>query len=68
MQKTPIISVQKAIAFCKESGYKKITLWTNFELVSARRIYEKMGFVLQETRLQTLSNKELLEERWEREV
>jgi GNAT superfamily N-acetyltransferase len=57
--------LQKAIDFCKENGYQTIILWTNSELKSARRIYEKNGFQLKETRIQTLSNKELIEERWE---
>lgn len=57
--------VQTAIDFCKEIGFKKIILWTNSELISARRIYTKNGFELKETRNQILSNKELIEERWE---
>ncbi|WP_054974498.1 GNAT family N-acetyltransferase [Paenibacillus sp. A3] len=57
--------VRTAIDFCKEIGFKRIILWTNSELISARRIYEKNGFQLKETRSQILSNKELIEERWE---
>ncbi|MEC0208849.1 GNAT family N-acetyltransferase [Paenibacillus ehimensis] len=57
--------VRTAIDFCKETGFKKIILWTNRELISARRIYEKNGFQLKEARNQILSNKELVEERWE---
>ncbi|MFS1514288.1 GNAT family N-acetyltransferase [Chengkuizengella sp. SCS-71B] len=57
--------VQTAIDFCKEFGFKKIVLWTNSELTSARRIYERNGFQLKEIRIQTLSKKELIEERWE---
>lgn len=57
--------VQTAIEFCKKMGFENIILWTNSELTSARRIYEKNGFELKETRIQTLSNKELIEERWE---
>ncbi|MBM7661078.1 GNAT superfamily N-acetyltransferase [Bacillus mesophilus] len=57
--------VTEAITFCKEKGFKRIILWTNSELKSARRIYERVGFVLKETKTQFLSNKELLEEKWE---
>ncbi|WP_129707737.1 GNAT family N-acetyltransferase [Priestia megaterium] len=57
--------VQTAIDFCKKKNYKKVVLWTNSELVAARRIYENKGFQLIETRNQFLSNKELIEERWE---
>ncbi|WP_195694557.1 GNAT family N-acetyltransferase [Priestia megaterium] len=57
--------VQMAIDFCKERNYKKVVLWTNSELVAARRIYENKGFQLIETRNLILSNKELIEEQWE---
>ncbi len=57
--------VEHAIAFCREKGYQKVVLCTNSELKSARSIYEKNGFQLKETRIQTLSNKELIEEKWE---
>jgi GNAT superfamily N-acetyltransferase len=57
--------LQTAIAFCKEKGYQTVMLWTNSELKSARRIYEKNGFQLKETRIRNLSNKELIEEKWE---
>jgi len=57
--------IQTAIDFCKERNYKKVVLWTNSELVAARRIYENKGFRLIETRNLILSNKELIEEQWE---
>ncbi|QPA32542.1 GNAT family N-acetyltransferase [Thermaerobacillus caldiproteolyticus] len=57
--------LQTAIAFCKEKGYQTVILWTNSELKSARCIYEKNGFQLKETRIRNLSNKELIEEKWE---
>ncbi|SDS84719.1 Ribosomal protein S18 acetylase RimI [Paenibacillaceae bacterium GAS479] len=57
--------LQTAIDFSRESGFKLIILWTNKELVSARRIYANNGFKLIETRTQLLSNKELIEEQWE---
>jgi GNAT superfamily N-acetyltransferase len=57
--------VETAINFSKENGFESIILWTNSELKSARRIYERVGFELKKTQTQILSNKELIEEKWE---
>lgn len=38
--------VGQSLSFAREAGYRRVTLWTNDNLVSARRIYEGFGFVL----------------------
>jgi GNAT superfamily N-acetyltransferase len=38
--------VRAVIDHARASGYRKLTLWTNSVLVSARKIYEAQGFAL----------------------
>jgi GNAT superfamily N-acetyltransferase len=47
--------LEKAIAFCKKSGYKGIFLWTVSNLDSARELYKKSGFRLKKDEKQVCS-------------
>ncbi len=38
--------VERSLTFAREAGYRRVTLWTTDDLVSARRIYEHFGFAL----------------------
>jgi GNAT superfamily N-acetyltransferase len=38
--------VEETVRFSRASGYKRIILWTQDSLSSARRIYQSAGFVL----------------------
>jgi DNA-binding MarR family transcriptional regulator/GNAT superfamily N-acetyltransferase len=54
------------IAFARDRGYRKIVLWTQSNLTSARNIYRARGFVLKETEPNRAFGQDLVSETWER--
>jgi GNAT superfamily N-acetyltransferase len=57
--------VTECVRFARQASYRKIVLWTNNVLATARRLYEKAGFCLiHEERHQTFGVK-LIGETWE---
>jgi DNA-binding MarR family transcriptional regulator/GNAT superfamily N-acetyltransferase len=55
----------ECIAFARSKGYKKMVLWTNSCLDSARAIYRKRGFQLVKSEPYTGFGKDLVGETWE---
>jgi DNA-binding MarR family transcriptional regulator/GNAT superfamily N-acetyltransferase len=57
--------VNECIRFAKRKGYKKMILWTNNVLVTARNIYQKAGFVLVKQEPHRSFGPDLIGETWE---
>lgn len=52
--------------FARQAGYRKITLWTNRNLLAARRIYAKAGFRLVHSEPHRSFGHDLVGETWEK--
>jgi ribosomal protein S18 acetylase RimI-like enzyme len=55
----------EALTFCKNRSYQKVILGTFSDLIIARRLYEKYGFRLVESKSQSIWGQDLTEEQWE---
>ena len=56
--------VEECLRFAKRAGYKKMVLWTNDVLESARRIYEHFGFKLIEENRHHSFGHDLIGQTW----
>jgi DNA-binding MarR family transcriptional regulator/GNAT superfamily N-acetyltransferase len=57
--------VEEVIRFARRVGYKKLTLWTQSNLVAARKIYERAGFRLVKAVPNHAFGHDLISETWD---
>jgi GNAT superfamily N-acetyltransferase len=60
--------VETCVEFARDAGYRRITLWTNDVLVSARKIYQAAGFVLIEEETHHSFGHDLVGQNWTLEL
>ena len=58
--------IDECIRFARQAGYRKLTLWTQSELLAARHLYEKAGFVrIKSEPHDSFGRDDLVAETWE---
>lgn len=56
--------IQECLSFARLAGYAEVVLWTQSNLLPARRLYERAGFVLEESWPYDGFGKDLVSESW----
>jgi GNAT superfamily N-acetyltransferase len=57
--------VDECLSYARAAGYRRVTLWTNDVLKSARRIYQAAGFTLTDEQPHHSFGKDLVGQTWD---
>ena len=57
--------VEQVVHFARDKGYRKVRLWTQSDLVAARKVYAAAGFTLTESKPHHSFGRDLVGEYWE---
>lgn len=57
--------VEECIEFARAKGYRTLTLWTNGNLIAARKLYESLGFTLIKAEQHRSFGHDLIGENWD---
>lgn len=60
--------VEACMSFARGANYRRMRLWTNDVLVPARRLYQRLGFVMTATEPYRGFGHDLVGETWERDL
>jgi len=60
--------VEDCMTFARQAGYRRMTLWTNDPLIAARRLYQRLGFVMTASEPVTAFGHTMMSETWERDL
>jgi len=60
--------VAECVSFARACGYRRITLWTQSILVTARKIYQDAGFTLTKSEPHRSFGQNLIGETWDRDL
>ncbi|WP_246278576.1 GNAT family N-acetyltransferase [Phytohabitans rumicis] len=60
--------VEECLRFAKRSGYRRILLYTYDATLDAHRVYQRVGFTLDEEKKVTAYGFDLVEEIWSRDL